>query len=51
MVKLFECFIKIQKLKQCIKNEAIRVKINSFLEKLEAVEFFLKSWKLTNLEK
>jgi len=40
---LFECFIKIQKLKQCIKKETIKVKISNFLEKVEAGEFFLKN--------
>jgi hypothetical protein len=43
LVKLFECFIKIQKLKQCKKNETIKVKIKSFFENDDADEFFLKN--------
>ncbi len=48
---MFECFIKIQKLKQWIKKETTSVVINNFFEKVDEDEFFWKSWKLTNLEK
>ena len=43
--------MKIQKLKQCKKKETTKVISNNFLENVEETKFFLKNWKLMNLEK
>lgn len=49
--RLEEYLIKIQKLKQCKKKDTLKVTNNSFFENEEETKFFLKNWKLTNLEK
>ncbi len=50
-VNVFECFTNIQKLKQCKKNETTNVITSNFFANAEDTEFFLKNWKLINLEK